>query len=229
MSRGLLSYHELHNSLFRIRKRFVEAPRLVARDSDLLAGDAYLIAAHAAIEYFFEDLCRRAIYSSLWTYRRTGKQPSVIAGIVDAHYHVCVGALPRNELAAHPSEQEQVKAAVLWHGKRIDNNQGIKRSNLLAIILPLGFRESDFDPVWLASMDSFGRLRGDTAHGRPALRFGKPAIDIAPGQSSPVEVAVWTHAATRTRTTQAPWDIDTTLDALLPEMRAWDGRIRSRL
>ncbi|TQN46539.1 hypothetical protein FHX52_3264 [Humibacillus xanthopallidus] len=224
----LIAYHELHNALNRLRSRLSSPARPVARDADLLIGDAYLVSTHAAIEFFFEELSRRAVYASLWKLRTSRVRSPLLEAIAATHYYACATSLPRGDLTVHGSVEEETKAAIAWYIRRLDGNNGVKRLNLLAMLLPLGFHESDFDPVWLASMDSFGGLRGDTAHGRPVTRFGRPPVDIAPSGFGPIKVPVWSTSATRTRTSQAPWDIDRTLSGLLPEMRLWDMRVRSR-
>jgi hypothetical protein len=228
MSQAFLCYHDLHNSLLRIRRAFSSSARPVARDVDLLAGDAYLVAAHAAVEHFFEDLCRRAIYKSLWRYRNTQTVSSILDSLVETRYKVAIGALPRSEFVAPPTQVDELRGAVGWMVKRIDGNQGVKKSNLLALLLPVGFAEGDFDPVWLASMDSFGLLRGDTAHGRPSSSFGRQSVNLAAHSTQAVHVSVWSQSATRTRTTYAPWDVDQIVAALLPEMAAWDRRLQAR-
>ncbi len=36
--------------------------------------------------------------------------------------------------------------------------------NLLRLLLPVGVRESDLDPTWVADMETFGIMRGIVAH-----------------------------------------------------------------
>ncbi|WP_380171106.1 hypothetical protein ACFEMC_19220 [Kineococcus sp. DHX-1] len=149
--------------------------------------------------------------------------------VLSSHYFAKVTYLPKNEMTTAASTDLALRDAVVWYTKRVDENQGIKQNNLFSLLLPLGFNENDFDTVWLGSMNSFGSGRGDTAHGRPVANFGRRAIDISPrgSHSSSITVPVWTAKATKTRTTTTPWDVEKTLKDLVPEMKAWDDRLRN--
>jgi hypothetical protein len=48
------------------------------------------------------------------------------------------------------------------HG--VINNHGIRISNILRILLPIGIQETEIDTVWLSTTDGFGAKRGTTAH-----------------------------------------------------------------
>lgn len=43
-------------------------------------------------------------------------------------------------------------------------NHGIKETNLLRILLPLGVRVEDFDATWISTVETFSSLRGEAAH-----------------------------------------------------------------
>jgi hypothetical protein len=44
--------------------------------------------------------------------------------------------------------------------------------HLLRLLLPVGVQEHELDRTWLATIDSFGSVRGDTAH--QAMRTQQP-------------------------------------------------------
>jgi len=56
-----------------------------------------------------------------------------------------------------------------WPKSKLDSRSGVREENVLKILLPAGIREHEIDSAWLATIDSFGRNRGSTAHkaGRP--------------------------------------------------------------
>lgn len=219
-----LAFADLSNDLVHLRKRYLGKRRPVPTNYDLLQGDAFLIAAHAAFEHFFEELCRRAIHTSLWRYSRGRGLSPILDSLQRSYNAVQVSNLPRGTHQFFAGDDLVGKSAT-WYAKRLADNNGVKRSNLLAMLLPLGFDEIDCDEVWLADMDAFGQLRGDAAHGRPATRFGRSGVTLS--QSGPPQVIeVWTQSALRVRTRHPPWDVEATISRLLPETLQWDHRLR---
>ena len=41
---------------------------------------------------------------------------------------------------------------------------GVRRANILKLLLPVGIRESEIDQSWLQKIDAFGQSRGSIAH-----------------------------------------------------------------
>jgi len=41
---------------------------------------------------------------------------------------------------------------------------GVRRENVLRLLVPVGLRESEIDPAWLQKIDEFGQSRGSIAH-----------------------------------------------------------------
>ena len=48
--------------------------------------------------------------------------------------------------------------------KVIDGNHGLKESNILALLLPIGIDNDSIDSAWLSTMNTFGTQRGVAAH-----------------------------------------------------------------
>lgn len=46
----------------------------------------------------------------------------------------------------------------------VKRNNGIKDENLTSMLVPIGFKESDFDTTWLSTVNSWAVLRGEIAH-----------------------------------------------------------------
>ncbi|WP_426509475.1 HEPN domain-containing protein [Dactylosporangium sp. McL0621] len=227
MTRRLFAYSDLHNALIRLRAFYNSHPiRLQPSDNDLTRGDAYLIAAHAAIEHYVEDLCRRSVNQSVHRFARQGLHTAALKSLIDGHYWRQAVDLPRG-VFAFASGHEEVARAVKWYIGRVDTNNGIRRSNLMALLLPLGFREPDFDEVWMGDMDSFGGDRGDIAHGRPVQPRISPPIQVGPAGQT-ISITVWTPSATRHRNTAPPWEIERRIRRITPELRKWDQRVIQR-
>ena len=50
---------------------------------------------------------------------------------------------------------------------------GVKRENVLKLLLPVGMQESEIDEPWLQKIDAFGQRRGSVAHS-PRGRVTQP-------------------------------------------------------
>ena len=50
----------------------------------------------------------------------------------------------------------------------VDSNNGVTERDVLKLLLPAGVLESDINQLWLSTIASFGKARGDAAHQRYA-------------------------------------------------------------
>jgi len=152
------------------------------REYDRTRG--YRLLVHAELEACLEDLvigvANQACKS--WTLDRRPRQ-CLIALL--AYYEGNLGAVPDEISNAGSSTKPlrtRLKVArdnyVTW--VRMNNN-GIRESNILRLVLPVGVLESDLDAGWLQTMDAFGSARGDTAH--QALRTQQPPDPTAEYQT----------------------------------------------
>jgi hypothetical protein len=64
-----------------------------------------------------------------------------------------------------PSLPQRVDRAVKSYRSIVTDNNGVKESNLLRLLTPLGVEASDYPAGWLQDMNTFGSDRGDIAHG----------------------------------------------------------------
>lgn len=224
MPRRLLLFPDLYDELRSLRQMFASSGvRAVPTDVDLRKGDAYLVAAHAAIEFYLEDLCRRSLQKALWKYSLSGSTEPLLSAVVASHFGNEVGRLPSGNFDFRQGD-DAVEKGLNWYLKRVNDNHGLRRSNILSLLLPLGFGEQDFDTIWLDSMDSFGGHRGDIAHGRPIQNLRRSPISVS-RTGSPRQISVWSNQATRTRQRFTPAAVSGTISQLLPELRDWDRRL----
>jgi hypothetical protein len=64
-----------------------------------------------------------------------------------------------------PTLDERVDTACKTYDEFVrKDNHGLRERNLLRVLLPIGVRESDLDPIWVGQMDTFGVMRGIIAH-----------------------------------------------------------------
>lgn len=68
--------------------------------------------------------------------------------------------------------------AVGQYSAAVNRNHGIKRDNILQMLLPIGVVESDIDLVWLVTIDGFGAKRGITAHKAAVAHVIDPQDDF---------------------------------------------------
>lgn len=61
-------------------------------------------------------------------------------------------------------DPDVLRKAIKLHRKRVNENNGVKASNLRRLLMPVGFREYSLRPGLLDLLDAFGTARGQVAH-----------------------------------------------------------------
>ncbi len=69
---------------------------------------------------------------------------------------------------------KKIDIAIRCFKSVIAQNHGIKETNLLKLLLPIGIDSDDLDKVWLLNMDTFGEERGEIAHSSAIKRKQPP-------------------------------------------------------
>lgn len=129
---------------------------------------AYRLMVHAELEACIEDLALNTVDAACKCWAQDGRPRTTLIALL-AHDAEGFGGPPSKLPIPSPSELPSLRGRVdvarrrFSHYVRTQNN-GIRESNVLALLLPAGVRESEIEPLWLADIDSFGRLRGETAH-----------------------------------------------------------------
>lgn len=151
--------------------RFSQTGSYSARAYDMTR--AYQVLCHAEVEECIEVLylgfATRAVQRWNAT-RRLQRSTRALLG-----YYALVKAgrslkkLPRGRTRLRPPRTMRVTARTMAAAHTaflhvVSGNHGLKDANVRRMGACLGIAEDDFDPVWLAAMDTFGRSRGDTAH-----------------------------------------------------------------
>jgi len=140
-----------------------------ARELDRARG--FRLLAHAEIEAFIEDVTfeKAKMSVSNWDNRQVTSE-TLFCLLV--HYHqgfpTDVDQPPAfpdtSRLKVKDAIKEAVTAALKQYRILQDNNHGVKEENLLRLILPVGIRRDDLDPLWITNLNEFGKKRGDVAH-----------------------------------------------------------------
>ncbi len=133
----------------------------------------YRVLAHAEIEHFIEERAREVVLHALSEWKASGVVRKTLIALVA--FSGRLADFPPDTLRAG-SSNAQVKHDALLHLKsRLDQaanaffsaireNHGLKEKNILQLLLPAGVDPNSFDPLWLATMNSFGERRGEAAH-----------------------------------------------------------------
>jgi hypothetical protein len=136
------------------------------RQVDRIRG--YRLLAHAEIEACIEDLVAATVTAAWTGWKADGQARTCLIALV-AYYEGDLGGPPAT-LAPQSKKvlvhlAERIDRARNHHVNQVvQRNHGIRERNLLALLLPVGVRDGDLDKTWLATIDSFGAQRGDTAH-----------------------------------------------------------------
>jgi hypothetical protein len=170
-----LRFRQLTKELNRLRKQFL--PRKFSEINDyserqLALTFAYRVFAHAEIESYLEDRVWDTVLTAKKIWDNQGKASGVL---------LCVIAFSGQEMEAPPDTLTPLKGkknlpedklkitkkidiAIRCFKSVIDQNHGIKETNLLKLLLPIGIDSDDLDQVWLANMNNFGEERSQIAH-----------------------------------------------------------------
>lgn len=166
MARGSRRYIQLKSRLRELRTNLLsflpEPPvsKTLYNDQELDSTRAYIVLAHAEIEAFCEDIVRRKAKTAKGAFDRGRGVTPVLRKIVS--YYVGKNLRPWSDVQT-PSP-DIVERASQSHLSTIQQNHGIRPSNLEKLLYPIGVVETRMDTTWLAMMDSFGTKRGGVAH-----------------------------------------------------------------
>jgi hypothetical protein len=170
-----LRFRQLTKELNRLKKQFL--PRKFSEINDyserqLALTFAYRVFAHAEIESYLEDRVWDTVQTAKNIWDNQGKASGVL---------LCVIAFSGQEMENPPDTitplkgnknvsldklkiTKKIDIVIRCFKSVIDQNHGIKETNLLKLLLPIGIDSDDLDQVWLANMNTFGEERGEIAH-----------------------------------------------------------------
>jgi hypothetical protein len=130
---------------------------------------AFLVLSHACMEHFVEERCRevlRAARADLNSGHTHPSVPSLLAfsGRGDLLAPTAPPSRRLEEWRQNHDLTTRVSAVIATLEKTVSDNHGLKESNLVSLLIPLGIRPSDLDQTLVASLNSFGSDRGFAAH-----------------------------------------------------------------
>lgn len=129
---------------------------------------AYRLLAHAEIEACVEDLVRDLVagaYAAWELDRRPRTCLIALGSFYDGKFPATPDALPATLGRATPGfMKDRLETARNAYTRSVQQNNGVKEKDLLRLLLPVGIQDYQLDRTWLATIDSFGSARGETAH-----------------------------------------------------------------
>ncbi|MDB9345748.1 hypothetical protein PN456_00430 [Nodularia spumigena CS-586/05] len=167
-------FRSLSRELTRLKKQFLPkiSPIGLYSERQLSRTLAYRVLAHAEIEFYLEDRAWEVTQNAKQVCDNGGKTCLTLISLVAFSGQMMeippVTLTPtttnRNNSLDKIKISKKIDLAIKSFKKVIDNNHGVKEANLLALLLPIGIDSDDLDPVWLATMNTFGKERGIVVH-----------------------------------------------------------------
>ncbi|MFI1503847.1 HEPN domain-containing protein [Streptomyces sp. NPDC020597] len=184
-------YKQLKSRVERLEQLFLPLPSPVGSytPDEYDQVRAYIVLCHAEMEAYLEAMCLDVLRKAEDRWRSSASAGPCIAALL--LYNDKKVSPPKSLAKQPPAEAIDViitKAIKKHRDFTQEENHGIKEANLLRLLLPIGFQESDFDALstWLATVNTFGVARGRVAHQSANRVRNPPDPSLARNQVSDV-------------------------------------------
>lgn len=139
---------------------------------------AYRVLVHAEIESYFEERVLDVSRENIRRFLEVGEVRRALVSLMA--FSGMTHETPPDSLAPEQPNQakqwphkielaERLLMAMNAFDAVVRRNHGVKESNLLKLLLPVGVAVGELDPVFLANMNTFGENRGAAAHSSGAM------------------------------------------------------------
>lgn len=166
------AYSDLVQSIEILRGGLIDFPeKEVTPHSDtyskgeLLRCQSFVVFSHAEMQVYWETIARKILSEAenLW------KNESIIGcviGTLIAFRSPEKAVVPNNPKEPNDSENfdKIIAKAIKNHRNFIENNNGIKRSNISTLLTPIGIFSDYLEENMLIQLDQTGKRRGDIVH-----------------------------------------------------------------
>jgi hypothetical protein len=139
------------------------AGNYTAREQDLIR--AYRLLSHAEFESYLEDRALEIATKALHSFVVRGKTGHALAAMMS--FSPLSPQSPPGNLNTSNIDlpTNRVHRVVSQYKLSVSHaNHGIKESNIISMLFPIGFIDSELDVTLLATLSSYGGNRGSTAH-----------------------------------------------------------------
>lgn len=130
-------------------------------EKDLIKS--YILLVHAEIESFLEDRVYEKFTNSFNNWKENRKKSTVINAI-NTFCNLDLNTNGKHSKSNKDNIEYRININIQYYKSMIYSNHGIKRENILNLLLPIGIEIDELDESWLSIMDSFGSERGNYAH-----------------------------------------------------------------
>ena len=129
---------------------------------------------HAEIEFCLEQIsvsaARRAVEQ--WNRGKVGLTTVTLLTYASSNSSILSGSVTQlSNLSGVIEQLESARDNFVRYAK--SDNMGVRRANVLRLLLPVGILKREIDQVWLQKIDEFGQKRGSIAHS-PKGRVRQP-------------------------------------------------------
>lgn len=144
---------------------FPPNPTGVYSNSELLMCQSFVVFSHAEVQVYWESVARRILAEAENKWENTKEVGRVVATLL-AYRRPEKVYIPRDTANArnHGKFDWLLGEAIKNQKEVIDDNSGIKRSNITEMFLPLGVFLSDLVEALLIQLDQTGAKRGNMVH-----------------------------------------------------------------
>lgn len=125
---------------------------------------AFRVLIHAEIEAYVEDRALEVADSAFRAWESSGRVSRPLAAMLASRPEKLNEAGLPKELGGTPFMERRVKEALGTFRQMIKNNHGVKRKDILRLLVSIGIEEIKIDSTWLNDLDGFGSDRGFVAH-----------------------------------------------------------------
>ena len=157
-------HKKLLSRISQLESNLLPAPKIngnyTKKESDMIRS--YVILSHAEIESYFEDIADSKVRKALSDWMTNRTKSNCLLAIMS----YCSEEI--NWDKERKSDKEKldfrINRVARHYLNKLNNNHGVKSTNILSILLPIGIESTEIDPTWLNTMDNFGSKRGQFAH-----------------------------------------------------------------
>lgn len=152
-------YKKLRKRILTLKKQFLD---FQSSDSSLPQNQdklrAFKLLIHAEIESYIEDAVLE-----VWNKCDTAWKTHKIV-ITPLAFLIMFSSSKFEANEQQLTKESRINQILTSFKTSITGNNGIRKKNILQLVVPLGIGYSRIDQTWLATIDSYGSSRGYVAH-----------------------------------------------------------------
>jgi hypothetical protein len=127
----------------------------------------YHLLIHAEVEAFLEDRVREVANGTIKKWLGDRKLRSTLLSLLA--FYLEQGIVSHKQLreeyaGSQKKIEDTLKTACESFNKAVSQNNGVRERDILRLLFPVGLTNTEIDPAWLSTIDSFGARRGEVAH-----------------------------------------------------------------